>query len=310
MKLSIVATMYMSAPYLHEFYRRCRVAAQECAGDDFEIVLVNDGSPDDSLSVALGLHKEDSRVIVVDLSRNFGHHKAMMTGLMYAHSDRVFLIDCDLEEPPEVLVDWWTRLNANADLDVIYGIQSFRKGGWLERSSGWLFYRMFNALSRVKLPTNVIVARLMTARYVQALITHKDQEMYLFGLLILTGFRQEAVNVDKHDKGSSTYTLRLRFSLFLNAITSFSNYPLYIIFYVGLGISVSSFLFILFLVIKWFHYPGQGVVGWTSLVVSIWTVGGFILTALGVIGIYLAKIYAETKPWPNIIVRQVYGRTE
>jgi putative glycosyltransferase len=308
MKLSIVASMYLSSPYLHEFCRRCRGAAQKVVGDDFEIILVNDDSPDDSMVIALELRKQDGNIIVIDLSRNFGHHKAMMTGLMYACGERVFLLDCDLEEPPEVLAEWWDRLDTNTDLDVIYGVQPSRKGGRFERMSGWLFYRMFNTLSPAKLPANVIVARLMTARYVRALTDHRDQEMYLFGLLTLTGFRQEAAKVVKQDKGSSAYTLLRRFSLFVNAITSFSNYPLYAIFYLGMSISMFAFIFILFLIINRFCYSGQSITGWTSLAVSIWAVGGLILTAVGVIGIYLAKIFSETKPRPYTIVRQLFGR--
>jgi putative glycosyltransferase len=189
MKLSIVASMYLSAPYLREFCGRCRAVAQRVAGDDFEIILVNDDSPDDSMAIALELRKQDGNILVIDLSRNFGHHKAMMTGLMHACGERVFLLDCDLEEPPEVLAEWWDQMDANADVDVIYGVQPSRKGGPFERMSGWLFYRLFNALSPAKLAANVIVARLMTARYVRALIEHRDQEMYLFGLLTLIGFR-------------------------------------------------------------------------------------------------------------------------
>ena len=310
MKLSIVATLYQSAPYICEFQQRATVVAKQLVGEDYEIVLVNDGSPDNSLEIAIQLTERDSHVVVVDLSRNFGHHKAMMTGLMHACGERVFLIDCDLEEPPEVLEDWWVRLNENTNLDVIYGIQSSRKGGLFERFSGWMFYQIINSLSNVKLPVNTIVARLMTARYVRALIAHKDQEVYLFGLLAFTGFKQEAVEVVKQNKGTSTYTLQRRLALFLNAITSFTNSPLYIIFYVGISISALAFFAITFLMIKYFFYSGQGVVGWTSLVISIWAVGGFVLTALGVIGIYLAKIFSETKPRPYTIVRQVYGKQD
>lgn len=305
-KLSIVASMYMSALYLSEFCRRCRIVAQKVAGDDFEIVLINDDSPDDSLAVALELRKQDRRIKVIDLSRNFGHHKAMMTGLIYARGERIFLIDCDLEEPPEVLDDWWNRLDADADLDVIYGVQPSRKGGLFKRVSGWVFYRIINTLSQVKLPANVLVARLMTARYVHALVEHRDREMYLFGLLTFTGFRQEAVKVIKQDKCSSAYTLRRRVSLFLNAITNFSNYPLYAIFYLGIGVSAFALVSIVVIVVNWFLYSGQIVTGWASLAVSIWAVGGFVLTALGVIGIYLAKIFSETKPRPYTIVRKIY----
>lgn len=302
--------MYMSSKYLREFYERCQYAAQSVVGDNYEIILVNDGSPDNSLDVALALHKQNNRVIVVDLSRNFGHHKAMMTGMNYAHGERVFLIDCDLEEPPEVLGDWWDRLDKNQNLDVVYGVQSSRKGGWFERISGNLFYAIINMFSPVKLPANVVVARLMTARYVSALVNYRDQELYLFGVLVFAGFEQEGVVLTKKDKGSSTYTLIKRLSLSLNAITSFSNYPLYAIFYLGVTISILSFAYIGYLITLKLFFPEQGVMGWTSLAVSIWAVGGFILTALGVIGIYLAKIFTETKPRPQTIVRQIYGASK
>lgn len=310
MKLSIVASMYMSAPYLDEFYRRCSTVAQEVVGDDFEIVLVNDDSPDNSLTVALDLREQDCRIVIIDLSRNFGHHKAMMTGLMHARGERVFLIDCDLEEPPEVLADWSNRLDANSDLDVVYGVQTTRKGDWFERVSGWAFYRLINTFSQVNLPINAIVARLMTARYVRALTEHRDNEVYLFGLTNTTGFRQEAANVTKQHKGTSTYNLLRRISLSINAITSFSNSPLYAIFYVGIGISVFAFVFVIYLVINRFLHPGQGVIGWTSLAVSIWAVCGFLLTSIGIVGIYLAKIFSETKPRPYTIVRQIYGKQD
>jgi putative glycosyltransferase len=306
MKLSIVASMFYSAPHITEFCERCGAAARKAAGDDYEIVLVNDCSPDNSLQVALDLRSRDSRIRIIDLSRNFGHHKAMMTGLMHARGERIFLLDCDLEEPPEVLEDWWGRLDADPDLDVVYGVQPSRKGGWFERVSGSLFYWLMNVFTQANLPTNVIVARLMTARYVKALTEHRDQEVYLFGLLTLTGFRQEAVIVTKLDKGSSTYTLFRRFSLFLNAITSFSNAPLYTIFYTGLSISLAAIAYIVYIIVIHLIYAGQGVLGWASLAVSIWAVGGFVLTALGVIGIYLAKIFSEIKPRPYTIIRQIY----
>lgn len=110
MKLSIVATLYQSASYIEEFHSRVSAAAKECAGDDYEIVLVNDGSPDNSLDIAISLTEQDSHVVLVDLSRNFGHHKAMMTGLSQSKGDQVFLIDSDLEEDPECLLSFSEQL--------------------------------------------------------------------------------------------------------------------------------------------------------------------------------------------------------
>lgn len=137
----------------------------QLVGDDYEIVLVNDGSPDNSLDLAVKLTEEDEHIVVVDLSRNFGHHKAMMTGLAHAKGERVFLIDSDLEEEPECLINFADQM-LTEPCDVVYGTQEQRKGNWFERWSGQWFYLFFKALTGLALPENVVTARLMTRRYV------------------------------------------------------------------------------------------------------------------------------------------------
>jgi len=167
MELSIVTTMYHSAPYIEEFYERVSKAAKKITGD-YEIIFVNDGSPDNALDIAVALHEKDSRVIVVDLSRNFGHHRAMMTGLGYARGEKVFLIDCDLEEEPELLATFHEKFTKDG-CDVVYGVQKTRKGGAFERITGNLFYTVFNRLSGIRMPHNLVTARLMSGRYVKSL---------------------------------------------------------------------------------------------------------------------------------------------
>ncbi|HPS01445.1 MAG TPA: glycosyltransferase family 2 protein [Candidatus Sumerlaeota bacterium] len=308
MKLSIVTTLYQSAAYVNEFHRRVSLVTRQLVQEDYEIILVNDGSPDNSLQVAVGLTEKDPHVLVVDLSRNFGHHKAIMTGLSEARGERVFLIDCDLEEPPEIVAGWWNRLEADPDLDVVYGVQPSRKGNWFERISGSLFYCLLNAISPVKIPENVLTARLMTKRYVQALVQHRDREIFLLGLWCITGFKQEAEVVTKGSKGSSAYTLRRRFSLFFNAITGFSNYPLYIVFGLGLFISLLGFLYAGYLVVFRLLHPNWVLSGWTSVIASVWIMCGLILSAQGVLGVYLAKVFSEVKPRPYTTVRRIYGK--
>src|SRR2546422_9176768 len=152
MELSIVTTLYCSAPHVEEFSRRVCVAAEKITRD-FEVILVNDGSPDRSLDVALSLALRDARVKVIDLSRNFGHHKAMMTGLAHARGELVFKIDCDLEEDPELLLDFHSAIKSSG-ADTVYGVQATRKGRWWERLSGLLFWKFFNILSSVQVPMN------------------------------------------------------------------------------------------------------------------------------------------------------------
>lgn len=304
MKLSIVATLYQSSPHIEEFHKRASVVAQHLVGTEYEIVLVNDGSPDNSLWLAIQLAERDRHVVVVDLSRNFGHHKAMMTGLAYAKGERIFLIDSDLEEEPEYLISFAKQMNSEA-CDVVYGVQEQRKGGWFERWSGNLFWKMINVLSGLSLPANVVTARLMSRQYVDALLRHEEREVFMAGLWSITGFDQRPQTVRKLSTSVSTYTFRRKLSLLVNSITSFSNLPLIGIFYVGLMILLFACCYSAYLVFNWFFFSTP-VAGWTSVMASIWLIGGLIVSFMGVIGIYLSKIFSETKQRPYTIVKRVY----
>ncbi|MBI5598463.1 MAG: glycosyltransferase family 2 protein [Deltaproteobacteria bacterium] len=307
MKLSIVTTMYRSAPYLREFYARA-IKAADVVTDDYEIIFVNDGSPDDSLDTALSLYGKDAKVKVVDLSRNFGHHKAIMTGLGYARGDIVFLIDCDMEEEPELLGRFHEEMKKTG-ADVVYGVQEKRKGGLLERMTGDMFYRLFNMLSNYPVPANLTCLRLMTGRYVKSLVEHKDREIFLAGLWAITGYRQVPVAIKKLHKGSSTYTFGRKLSVLVNSITSFSNRPLVFIFYLGFIIIAFSGSAAIYLVVRRVFF-GVLLAGWPSLIVSVWMLGGLTIFCVGVIGIYLSKIFMETKDRPYTVIRAVYERNK
>jgi putative glycosyltransferase len=304
-KLSIVTTLYCSAPYVREFYARASAAARRLT-EDFEIVFVNDGSPDDAFAQVIELHRGDARVVGIDLSRNFGHYKAIMTGLSFARGERVFLLDCDLEEDPELLSQFAAEMDSRG-CDVVYGVQAMRKGGWFERSSGALFYWLFNRLSPVRVTANQTTARLMTRRYVRSLLRFREREIFLIGLWALAGYEQAPVSVVKGSRGQTTYTLRRKLSVLVNSITSFSNLPLAGIFYCGLAISALALCYLVFLVVKW-SMQDEPVVGWTSVIASIWLLGGMMISFLGVIGIYLSKMFAETKRRPYTLVREVWRK--
>lgn len=306
MKLSIVATLYKSAAYIEEFYRRSSVTAQQLVKNDYEIVFVNDGSPDDSLDVAVCLTNKDPHVVVVDLSRNFGHHKAMMTGLAQAQGDLVFLIDSDLEEEPEWLIGFAEQMKRDK-CDVVYGVQSRRKGGWFERWSGQWFYRLFHLLTGLAIPTNMVTARIMSRRYVNALLRHDEREIDIGGLWYITGFQQHEQIIKKHSTSETTYNFGLKLSLLVNSITSFSNVPLIGIFYIGVAISLLAGIYACYVIIQW-GFLSQPVSGWTSVIASIWLLGGLIIAFIGVVGIYLAKIFSETKRRPYTIIREIYGK--
>lgn len=308
MKLSIVSTLYRSAKTIEEFHFRASQTAQKLVGDDYEIVLVNDGSPDDSLALAVQLCEADRHVVVVDLSRNFGHHKAMMTGLRHARGERVFLLDSDLEEDPAWLLSFNEQMERDKS-DVVYGVQEQRKGKHFERWTGQLFYKVFRFLSGLDMPDSIVVARLMSRRYVDALIRHGERELFMAGLWVITGFDQRAQIIVKRSRDETTYTLGKKLAQLINSITAFSSAPLVGIFGVGCAIFLLSSVYSSFLLINWLFLanpPG----GYTSIMASIWLLSGLIIAFIGVVGIYLAKIYSEVKQRPYTIVRNVYRQAE
>jgi putative glycosyltransferase len=304
MKLSIVSTLYKSQNSIEEFYQRICKTCDACNIDDFEIIFVNDGSPDNSLKLALSLHKKDSRIAIVDLSRNFGHHRAMMTGLKYASGDLVFLIDSDLEEQPEWLIDF-KRVMDTEHSDTVYGELKARRGNWFERTTGNLYYKLFNAVSGLKLP-QIATARLMSRRFVDALLSHQETEVIIGGLMYLTGFEQIPYPVHKVRLGKSNYSIAKRIVLVTDSIVSFSSLPLASIFYVGVGITMLSFIALVYVLMSW-AFSSHSLSGWTSLIISIWLLGGIMISFLGVIAIYLSKVFIEIKHRPQAIVRAFHS---
>jgi putative glycosyltransferase len=302
MKVSIVTTLYKSEPYLVEFHRRI-VAAASSLGGDFEIVMVDDGSPDRSLQVALQIASADARVRVVELSRNFGHHKAMMTGLEVAQGDFVFLIDVDLEEDPDWLPLFWTTLHAE-QVDVVYGFQLSRKGKVLERVGGAFHWWVIRHLSSYPIPQNLVTARLMTRQYVQSLILHREHKTAIGGLWAITGYRQRGLPVVKRSRGASSYSLGARIAMGFEGITSFSEKPLMLVFMLGAIIFAVALLGAMYLTVL--RLSGQLLSGWASVMVSIWMLGGLTIASMGILGLYVARIFIETKHRPYSIIRAVH----
>jgi putative glycosyltransferase len=303
MKLSIVTTLYHSGETIDEFYRRS-VKAAESLGYEVELILVNDGSPDNSLERALALQWDDPRIVVVELARNFGQHKAIMIGLSYARGDRVFLLDSDLEEEPEDLARFHERL-AHGDCDVVYGVQEQRRGNLLQRLPGELFFSLVRMLTDQPIPRNIVASRLMTREYVRALIRHRDREFLMTHLMTLTGFRQVSSTIRKHSHSPSSYSPRMRVEMAIKFLTTTSTKLLYLILYLGILIFGLSTSVIIYFVARYLT-AGTGIDGFTSQIVSIWFFGGLITLILGVLGIYIANVLAETKRRPYAVVRHVH----
>lgn len=305
MKLSIVTTLYKSAPYIEEFVRRVSVEAEKLTGD-YEIIMVDDGSPDDSLDVTLNIQKSDSHLHVIELSRNFGHHKAMMAGLEHASGDLVFLIDVDLEEPPELLARFYAEMQKGI-WDVVYGVQKKRKGGIVKREGGRFSWWLIQAMVPVQIPFNQATVRLMKKQYVMELVRHKEHMTAIGGLWVLTGFSQTGLLFEKAVLNYSSYSFLKRIRMLLDSVTSFSERPLYVVFFIGLIIFIMSSIVALYLFVQ--KVSGNVLGGWTSVMVSIWGLGGLILLSIGLVGLYVSRIFIETKNRPYVIVKKEYRRS-
>jgi putative glycosyltransferase len=307
MILSVVSTLYKSKQFLDTFLLEILNSINRLNIDDFEILFVNDGSPDDSLEFLIRKKNEIPQIKIIDLSRNFGHHYAMQMGLQYSKGEFVFLIDNDLEIPPSFLIECFKEINEDDSIDVVYGFQKERKGRFVENIGGKIFWWAINKFSEVNIPKNILTERLMKRKYVDSLLLLGDANLFLGGMMYWAGFNQKGLPVEKKLRiGKSTYSTKKRMELMLQAITSFSGKPLEYLFYTGIFITLGSLLTIFYFVIKKMMFGDTVQLGWTSLVVLNVLILGIISTFLGLIGIYMFKIFKQVQNRPNTIIRNIY----
>lgn len=307
MKLSIVTTLYNSRQFLETFINETLDAVDRIDVQHFELIFVNDGSPDDSVLYLIEKKKQHPEIIIIDLSRNFGHHYAMQAGLSCSNGDLVFLIDNDLETSPYFLIECFQKISGVDDLDVVFGYQQVRKGSFVENIGGKLFWYALNKFSDIEVPKNILTERLMTRRYVDNLLELGDANLFIAGMMSWVGYNQIGIPVIKEErKGKSTYTTRKRIQLMVQAITSFSGKPLEYLFNTGLIITSTSILILIFVISKKLYYGSEVQLGWTSIIVLNVLILGILSTFLGLIGIYLFKIFNQVQSRPNFIIKKIY----
>jgi putative glycosyltransferase len=298
MRLSIVTSMYRSERYVEAFYE----AYSRCAGritDEFELIFVDDGSPDDSAARVEDIARKDARVRLVRLSRNFGQSAAMCAGLTKARGELVFTADVDLEDSPELLPRFCDLMARNPGLQSVYAFMPKRQGGLGERLAGALFYSLLNAISRDRIQPQ-LWSRLMTRKFVDALLEYPEYHLFWSGLFQAVGFQQLAVPAERSKTGRTSYTFLRRFELAVDALTSFTDRPLQLIFLAGLAISLLSAGCGVWLVIR--RLTGDLVSGWASIMISIWFFGGAITALIGLVGLYVGKTFVQAKHRPRFII--------
>lgn len=286
------------------FIRRL-VLRQKKITDQYEIIFVNDGSPDNSLEIVISFYEKDKKVKVIDLSRNFGHHYAISAGLCLSKGDSVFLIDCDLETSPCLLTQFYDKI-LEGEHDVVYGYQNKRTGNLFERWSGNIFWNVFNFLSDTRVPKNVLTVRLMTRRYVDQLMKLGDKNLFLAGMMYWTGFSQKGIPIKRKKKKTSTYHFLRKVNLLINAVSSFSSKPLLLMFHAGSLITFLSLLCAMIIIFRKIISPDVIILGWTSIIVAIFFAMGLTISCLGIIGIYLSKMYNQIQNRPLYIIRKIY----
>lgn len=306
--ISVVAPVYNEHETLPHFYARV-VAVMEGLGEPFEIVLVNDGSRDNSFALMRGLHDSDPRVRAINFSRNFGHQAAISAGLDYARGDAVVIIDSDLQDPPEVIVEMVEHWRDGAE--VVYAQRRQRVGETrFKLLTAALFYRLINRLTTMELPRDTGDFRLLDRKVANALIQMREHNRFMRGLSVWVGFRQDVVKYDRHERfaGTTNYPLFKMIRLSMDAITGFSYAPLQFATSLGFFFAGLSLVGILLAIIA--RIVGGAIVGQGTTLIVVLFLGGIQLIFLGVIGEYLSRIYDEVRNRPLYIVSETLDRTE
>jgi dolichol-phosphate mannosyltransferase len=307
--LSVVVPVFNESAVIGVFYERVTRALSAIPGVDYELVLVDDGSHDDSYEQLARFAAVDPRVGVIRFSRNFGHQAAITAGIDMARGDCVAIIDADLQDPPEVIGEMLARWREG--FDVVYGVRADREGeGRMKLLTASMFYRLLNAITGIKIPVDVGDFRLLSRRAAEHLRGLREHDRFVRGLVSWIGFRQTGVSYhrEKRYAGETKYPYRKMIKFALDGITSFSSVPLKLATWMGYMASLLAFLYLSSVFVQ--KLLGYTVEGWATIMVALLFLGGTQLICLGIIGEYVGRIYAESKGRPLYIVDQVHGLAE
>jgi dolichol-phosphate mannosyltransferase len=273
-----------------------------------EVILVNDGSGDSTLSEIRAEMRRRGNIVAVDLSRNFGHQLAATAGIEIATGDAVVLMDGDLQDPPELITQFVAKWQEG--YDVVYAIRRTRKGeGSFKLLTARIFYRLLKRLTRISMPVDTGDFRLMSRRVVEALNRSHERHRFLRGMVSWVGFNQTGVEYDRDERHSGTtkYPVSKMLRFAVDGITSFSDVPLRFASYLGFSASVVAFVYALVIIgFKVFSLnPPAYTPGWASTIVAVLFLGGVQLIGIGILGEYIGRIYDEVKGRPLYLIRDI-----
>ena len=300
--ISVVSPVYGCRTCLQELYLRLTETLSKIT-DRFEIILVDDASPDDSWNTIVELAQKDKQIIGISLSRNFGQHSAITAGLECCKGEWVVVLDCDLQDQPEEIIKLYNK--ANEGYDIVLGKRIRRNDNFMKRLLSKLFYKILSFLTDSKLDYSIANFGIYKKKVINAVLDMKDSIRYFPTMIHWVGFKTIAIEVYHSErlKGKTGYSFKKLMKLAIDIILSFSDKPLRLTIKLGILISLTSLLYAIYNLILYFK--GLVIVpGWTSLIVSVWFLSGIVIFILGIVGLYVGKTFEKVKDRPVYIVNE------
>lgn len=272
------------------------------SGYDFTILFIDDGSTDQTLALIQSLAADDNNVKYIELSRNFGHQYAIKAGLDHADADIVIMMDCDLQHPPELITVMLNEHERGYEIVRTHRKETAHEN-YLKKKTSSLFYSLISKFSEIRIEKGSADFRLVSGKALEQLRKFNEMDLFFRGLIKWMGFKQVSIEFqpNKRHHGKTKYTYAKMFSLGIRGFTSFSTKPLYFSAYFGIAISIISLLFLPYVLTA--LLSGHTVAGWASIMLTIAFFGGLNLLVLGIIGVYLAKVFMQNKSRPHYIIR-------
>ena len=302
-KISVVIPMYNEEEMAIECYERTSKVLKNMENYNYELVIVNDGSKDNTLNILEGLSQKDNKLKIISFSRNFGHQAAVTAGLKETTGDAVIVIDADMQDPPELIIEMislWKKGN-----DVVYAVRNKRKGeSMFKLFTAKMFYKILYSLSDVKIPKDTGDFRLADRKVVDVINSLPEHNKYLRGLFSWSGFRQKGLKYDRDERkyGKTKYPLRKMLKLAYDGIFSFSNKPLKIIGTLGIVSVLISFIIFMYAILSYIFKWNNLIAGWASIITCISFFAGIQLISIWIMSEYISRIYDETRNRPEYII--------
>lgn len=307
MKYSLIVPVYNEEENLLQLYERLKKTMNKL-GKNYEIIFIDDGSADHTISLLFSLHEKDPRVKIIHFSRNFGHQAAVSAGLQHCSGNYTAILDADLQDPPEILPLFFSKLDEG--YDTVYAVRKKRKESFIKRTAYSLFYKLLKTVASIDIPLDSGDFCVMKKKVVNALNSLPERNRFIRGLRSWVGFKHIGIEYERSARyaGTSKYTLSKLFKLAFDGIFSFSYVPLQIMFYAGLGSLALSILGIFLAVyFKFFTSYYNRVPGFATTIILVMFMGGLQLFSIGIIGEYMRRMYDEIKQRPQYIIESTTG---